>query len=45
MRQLAAKNKEGELTDEEELQMDHFCRVGQTLTILKARTRKLLKSC
>jgi len=45
MRQLAAKNKEGELTDEEELQLDHFCRVGRTLTILKSRAAGFPKAC
>jgi hypothetical protein len=44
LRELAAKNKEGGLTSEEELELDHFCRVGRTLTILKSRARKLLKN-
>jgi hypothetical protein len=44
MRALAAKNKEGSLTNGEELELDHFCRVGRTLTILKSRARKLLKN-
>jgi hypothetical protein len=44
MRELAAKNKEGGLTADDELELDHFCRVGRTLTILKSRARKLLKN-
>lgn len=42
MRELATKNKEATLTAEEELELDHFCRVGRTLTILNSRARKLL---
>ncbi len=44
MRELAAKSKEGGLTAEEELELDHFCRVGRTLTILKSRARKPLNN-
>ena len=44
MRELAAKNKQGGLTPEEELELDHFCRIGRTLTILKSRARKLLNN-
>ncbi|MCI0682347.1 MAG: hypothetical protein L0Y71_09600 [Gemmataceae bacterium] len=44
MRELSAKNKEGALSAEEELELDHFCRVGRTLTILKSRARKLLNN-
>ena len=44
MRELAARNKQSRLTVEEEAELDHFCRVGRTLTILKSRARKLLKN-
>jgi hypothetical protein len=44
MRELAAKSKKRGLLTEEELELDHFCRVGRTLTILKSRARKLLKN-
>jgi len=44
MRELSAKNREGMLSAEEELELDHFCRVGRTLTILKSRARKLLNN-
>ena len=44
LRELSARNKEGILTPEEELELDHFCRIGRTLTILKSRARQLLKN-
>ena len=44
MRDLAARNRRGELTEDEEADLDHFCRVGTLLSILKIRARGVLKS-
>ena len=44
MHELATKNQSGTLTPDEEAELDNFCRVGTTLSILKSRARKLLKS-
>lgn len=44
MHELAAKNRRGELSDEEEAELDHFNRVGTLLSILKVRARRVLKS-
>jgi len=44
MHDLAAHNRRGELSDEEEAELDHFCRVGTLLSILKVRARRILKS-
>ena len=42
MNQLAEKNRQGKLTEEEEL--DNFIRVGQTLGILRSKARRTLRS-
>lgn len=43
MHQLAQKAQEGELTPEEQFEIDNFERVGNMLAILKSQSRKLLK--
>jgi hypothetical protein len=43
MHRLAAKNREGRLTPEEEKELDNFIRVGQTLGILQSKARRSLK--
>ena len=43
MRYLAARNRRGELTEDEEADLDHFCRVGTLLAILKIRAQGVLK--
>ena len=42
MHELAARNRRGQLSDDEEAEFDHFLRVGSLLTILKLRARKTL---
>ena len=44
MHSLAERNRRGKLSDEEEAELDHFCRVGTLLSILKLRARRILKS-
>ena len=44
MHVLAQRNQRGELTDDEETELDHMCRVGTLLSILKLRARRVLKS-
>jgi hypothetical protein len=44
MHDLAERNRRGELSDDEEAELDHFCRVGTLLSILKLRARRVLKS-
>jgi hypothetical protein len=43
MNRLAAKNREGRLSPEEDQELDNFIRVGQTLGILKSKARRSLK--
>ena len=43
MHDLAQRNQRGELSEEEEAELDHFCRVGTLLSILKVRARQVLK--
>ena len=43
MNRLAAKNRAGRLTPEEEQELDNYIRVGQTLGILQSKARKSLK--
>jgi hypothetical protein len=43
MHELAGKAQEGELTPEEQFEIDNFERVGNMLAILKSQSRKLLK--
>jgi hypothetical protein len=44
MNQLAAKNREGKLTISEELELDNYIRVGQTLGILQSKARRSLRT-
>jgi hypothetical protein len=44
MHELAKKNRRGELSEDEESEMEHFNRVGTLLSILKVRARRVLKS-
>jgi hypothetical protein len=44
MHDLAERNRRGELLDDEEAELDHFCRVGTLLSILKLRAGRVLKS-
>jgi hypothetical protein len=44
MHDLARRNQRGDLTEDEESELDHFCRVGTLLSVLKARARRVLKS-
>jgi hypothetical protein len=43
MRELAAKARQGELTAEEESEIDVYGRVGSVLSILKSKARKSLR--
>lgn len=43
MNQLAAKNRKGKLTTQEEQELDNFIRVGQTLGILQSKARRTLR--
>jgi hypothetical protein len=43
MKELAARNRAGALTPEEQAEFDNFCRVGSMLSILQSRARRLLK--
>jgi hypothetical protein len=42
MDELAAKNREGEISPAELAELDNFVRVGTVLSILQSRARKLL---
>lgn len=44
MHELAERNRSGTLEQGEEEELDHFCRVGTTLSLLKSRARQVLKS-
>lgn len=41
---LSEKNQRGDLTEDEECELDGLCRVGALLTALKARARRILRS-
>lgn len=43
MRELAARNSTGELTDPEREELDDFVRVGDLLATLQSKARKFLK--
>jgi hypothetical protein len=43
MHELSARNREGKLLPGEEEELDYFCRVGNTLSLLKSRARQILK--
>jgi hypothetical protein len=42
MHELAERNRHGQLTDDEEAELDHFCRVGSLLSFLKLRARRVV---
>jgi hypothetical protein len=42
MHRLAEKNQRGDLSDDEEAELDHYCRVSSMLSILKLRSQKVL---
>lgn len=42
MNRLAAKNRRGQITTDEEEELDNFIRVGQTIGILKSKARQTL---
>jgi hypothetical protein len=44
LHELAEKNRRGKLTDDEEQLLDHYCRVGTLLSVLKLRSQRTLKS-
>ena len=44
MTQLAGKNRSGTLKPAEEMELDNFIRVGQTLGILQSKARRSLRA-
>jgi len=44
VQELAERNRAGKLSEEESDLLDHFLRVGNLLSILKLRARKVLSS-
>lgn len=44
MHELAERNRDGRLAAGEDEELDNFCRVGNTLSLLKSRARQILKS-
>jgi hypothetical protein len=44
MNRLAAKNRLGKLKPEEEVELDNYIRVGQTLGIFQSKARRSLKA-
>jgi hypothetical protein len=44
MNRLAAKNRQGKLTSEDEIELSNYIRVGQTLGILQSNARRSLKA-
>ena len=44
MNRLAAKNRQGKLKPEEEVELDNYIRVGQTLGILQSKARRSLNA-
>ena len=43
MHELAERNRMGELAAGEDEELDNFCRVGTTLSLMKSRARQVLK--
>ena len=43
MNRLAAKNRQGKLKPEEEVELNNYIRVGQTLGILQSKARQSLQ--
>lgn len=44
MHELAERNRSGTLAPGDDEELDNFCRVGTTLSLLKSRARQVLKS-
>ena len=44
MHELAARNREGKLSSDQDEELDNYCRIGNTLSLLQARARQVLKS-
>ncbi|HQX52537.1 MAG TPA: hypothetical protein PLR25_21630 [Planctomycetaceae bacterium] len=44
MHELAERNQAGTLAPGKDEELDNFCRVGSTLSLLKSRARQVLKS-
>jgi hypothetical protein len=44
MNRLAAKNRQGKLKPDEEMELSNYIRVGQTLGILQSNARRSLKA-
>ena len=44
MHELAERNRAGTLAPGEDEELDNFCRVGTTLSLMKSRARQVLKS-
>ena len=44
MHQLAERNRAGQLTPEEQAELDNYTRVGTMLSVLKSRARQVLKA-
>jgi len=44
MNRLAAKNRQGKVKSEEEVELNNYIRVGQTLGILQSKARRSLKA-
>jgi len=44
LNRLAAKNRQGKVTSEEEVELSNYIRVGQTLGILQSKARRSLKA-
>ena len=44
MHELAERNRAGTLAPGDDEELDNFCRVGSTLSLLKSRARQVLKS-
>ena len=44
MHERAERNRAGTLAPGEDEELDNFCRVGTTLSLLKSRARQVLKS-
>lgn len=44
MNLLATKNRRGEITAAEEMELDNFIRVGQTIGVLKSKARQTLRN-
>jgi hypothetical protein len=43
MHELSERNRAGQLAPGEDEELDNFCRVGNTLSLLKSRARQILK--